>query len=92
MIEVLKRDKKTKECFQEHKIHHAIENAYKSIGKTIDEDVFKCALERMGIFDVEEDEEVLLNVEDIQDSIERCLLITILMWQYHFTIIDLHIS
>ena len=73
MIEVLKRDKKTKECFQEHKIHHAIENAYKSIGKTIDEDVFKCALERMGIFDVEEDEEVLLNVEDIQDSIERCL-------------------
>lgn len=73
MIEVLKRDKKTKECFQEHKIHHAIENAYISVGKTIDEDVFKCALERMGIFDVEEDEEVLLNVEDIQDSIERCL-------------------
>ena len=73
MIEVLKRDKKTKECFQEHKIHHAIENAYNSVGKTIDENVFKCALERMGIFDIEEDEEVLLNVEDIQDSIERCL-------------------
>ena len=38
MIEVLKRDKKTKECFQEHKIRHAIESAYLSVGKNIDEE------------------------------------------------------
>ena len=28
---VLKKDKRTKECFQEHKIKHAIEKAYKWI-------------------------------------------------------------
>ena len=72
MIEVLKRDKKTKECFQEHKIHHAIENAYLSVGKSIDEDVFECVLERLGVREIS-DENTLINVEDIQDGIEKCL-------------------
>lgn len=71
MIEVLKRDKKTKECFQEHKIHHAIESAYLSVGKNIDEDVFCCVIERLGVKCMSED--AVLNVEDIQDSIEKCL-------------------
>ena len=72
MIEVLKRDKKTKECFQEHKIHHAIESAYLSVGKSIDEDVFECVLERLGVREIS-DENTLINVEDIQDGIEKCL-------------------
>lgn len=73
MIEVLKRDKKTKECFQEHKIRHAIEKAYQSVGKEIDDGVLKCVFERIGIYDIDEDDEVLLKVEDIQDNIEKCL-------------------
>lgn len=72
MIEVLKRDKKTKECFQEHKIRHAIESAYLSVGKSIDEDVFECVLERLGVREIS-DENTLINVEDIQDGIEKCL-------------------
>ena len=72
MIEVLKRDKKTKECFQEHKIRHAIESAYLSVGKNIDEDVFECVLERLGVREIS-DENTLINVEDIQDGIEKCL-------------------
>ena len=71
MFEVLKRDKKTKECFQEHKIHHAIENAYLSVGKKIDEDVFECVLERLGVKDIPEG--TVIDVEDIQDGIEKCL-------------------
>ena len=38
MIEVLKRDKKTKECFQENKIHHAIESTYLTLNKENDKD------------------------------------------------------
>ena len=72
MIEVLKRDKKTKECFQEHKIRHAIESAYLSVGKNIDEDVFECVLERLGVREIS-NENTLINVEDIQDGIEKCL-------------------
>ena len=71
MIEVLKRDQKTKECFQEHKIHHAIESAYLSLDKKIDEDVFECVLERLGVKDMPEG--ALISVEDIQDGIEKCL-------------------
>lgn len=73
MLEVLKRDGKTKECFQEHKIHHAIEKAYLSVGKNIDEEVFECVLERLGIKELENNENFVLNVEDIQDGIEKCL-------------------
>lgn len=72
MIEVLKRDKKTKECFQEHKIRHAIESAYLSVGKSIDEDVLECVLERLGVREISDDN-TLINVEDIQDGIEKCL-------------------
>lgn len=68
---VLKRDKKTKECFQEHKIHHAIEQAYKSVGKEIDENVFECVIEGLGVRELSDD--TILNVEDIQDGIESCL-------------------
>lgn len=68
---VLKRDNKTKECFQEHKIHHAIESAYLSIGKQMNEKVFECAISRLGINEMSDDS--VLMVEDIQDSIEKCL-------------------
>ena len=75
MIEVLKRDKKTKECFQEHKIRHAIEKAYESVGKEIDDGVLKCVFERIGVNNAAaaDDDAILLNVEDIQDNIEKCL-------------------
>lgn len=66
---VLKRDKKTKECFQEHKIYHALEKAYKSVGKEIDTDVYNCVLSNINVTD----EASILNVEDIQDIIEKCL-------------------
>lgn len=68
---VLKRDKKTKECFQEHKIYHAVESAFHSVGKTLDDDVIKCVMERIGVGNCGED--TVLNVEDIQDAIEKCL-------------------
>ena len=71
MFQVLKRDKKTKECFQEHKIHHAIEKAYLSVGKEMDEDVFWCVMDSLGIGHLDDD--AVLNVEDIQDGIEKCL-------------------
>lgn len=71
MFQVLKRDKKTKECFQEHKIHHAIEKAYMSVGKEIDEDVFWCVMDTLGTDHLDDD--TVLNVEDIQDRIEKCL-------------------
>lgn len=71
MFQVLKRDKKTKEVFQENKVRKAIESAYRSIGKELDEDVLKCVFERLGVNKLNED--VGLNVEDIQDSIEKCL-------------------
>lgn len=71
MIEVLKRDKKTRECFQEHKIHHAIECAYLSVGKSIDEDVFKCVLERIGVNDMVDN--TTIYAEYIQNCIEQCL-------------------
>ena len=71
MIEVLKRDKKTKECFQKHKIHHAIESAYLSVGKKMDEEVFNCVMSQFP--EDASDGNMLINVEDIQDRIEKCL-------------------
>jgi ribonucleoside-triphosphate reductase len=71
MFQVLKRDKKTKEVFQEQKVRKAIESAYHSIGKELDEEVLKCVFDRLGVN--EQHEDVVLNVEDIQDSIEKCL-------------------
>lgn len=68
---VLKRDGKTKECFQEHKIHYAIEQAYKSVEKEIDEDVFDCVKFSLGIGDFSDDD--VVSVENIQDVIEDCL-------------------
>lgn len=69
---VLKRDKKTKECFQEHKIHHAIEKAYLSVGKDIDEEVFNCVIENIKKNE-ENSADLLIPVESIQDCIEKCL-------------------
>lgn len=66
---VLKRDKKTKECFQEHKIYHALEKAYKSVGKEINTDVYECVVSNIDTTD----DTAILNVEDIQDIIEKCL-------------------
>lgn len=71
MIEVLKRDKKTRECFQKHKIHHAIESAYLSVGKKMDEDAFNCVMSQFP--EDTSDGYLLINVEDIQDRIEKCL-------------------
>lgn len=68
MIEqVIKRDGKTTEFFQTSKIRNAIKNAYESVGKEFNEEVFQCVLSKM------EEYEDGVHVEQIQDDIESCL-------------------
>ena len=66
---VLKKDNKTKECFQEHKIRHAIEKAYKSLKREFDESVFEETLKVLGVDDSDTSESVI-SVYKIQDIIE----------------------
>ena len=66
---VLKKDNKTKECFQEHKIRHAIEKAYNSLHREFDEAVFKETLKVLGV-DVSDTSESVISVYEIQDVIE----------------------
>lgn len=70
-MKVLKRDRKTKEFFQKEKIFNAIEKAYCSAGKELDENVFSCVLERLNIDELTDED--TLEVEYIQDNIEKCL-------------------
>ena len=69
---VLKRDNKTKECFQEHKIEHVIKKAYESINKEYDEKVYNKVID----FLKNDDDETVLKVEYIQDTIEKILFNT----------------
>ena len=48
---VLKKDNKTRECFQEHKIRHSIEKAYKSLKRESDGTVFEETLKVLGNMD-----------------------------------------
>lgn len=66
---VLKKDKKTKECFQEHKIRHAISKAYKSLNREFDETLFRDVLKTLG-FDDSDTSESVISVFEIQDIIE----------------------
>ena len=63
---VLKKDNKTKECFQEHKIRHAIEKAYNSLNREFDESVFKETLKVLGVDDSDTSESVI-SVYEIQN-------------------------
>jgi ribonucleoside-triphosphate reductase len=69
---VLKKDNKTKECFQEHKIWHAIEKAYKSLNREFDESVFRETLKVLGVDDSDTSESVI-SVYEIQDVIENII-------------------
>ena len=69
---VLKKDNKTKECFQEHKIRHAIEKAYNSLNREFDESVFEETLKVLGVDDSDTSESVI-SVYDIQDAIENII-------------------
>lgn len=69
---VLKRDNKTKECFQEHKIEHVIRKAYESVNKEYDDNVYLNVLDSLK----SDDEEAVLKVEFIQDVIEDILFKT----------------
>ena len=69
---VLKKDKKTKECFQEHKIRNAIEKAYKQIGRDFDESLFLEVLQKLG-FDDSDTSESVISVFEITDIIENII-------------------
>lgn len=68
-MKVLKRDG-TIDIFQIGKIEKALENAFKSCGyETYDEDVIKCVKQN---YDTNLD--IVVGVEDIQDTVENCLM------------------
>lgn len=68
-MKVKKRDN-TVELFQFSKIENAINKAFQSCGyDTVDEEVLNCVKET---YDENNDE--IVNVEDIQDTIEMCLM------------------
>lgn len=69
---VLKKDRRTKECFQEHKIKHAIEKAYKSINREFDETLFDETLKVLGVDDSDASDKVI-SVFEIQDVIENII-------------------
>ena len=69
---VLKKDNKTRECFQEHKIRHSIEKAYKSLKREFDETVFEETLKVLGV-DGDLDSDSIISVYEIQDVIENIL-------------------
>lgn len=67
-MRVIKRDK-TKELFQFQKIENAIKKAFDSVNAAGFEDVIDCMRSK---YDEKTDKDV--DVEDIQNSIERCLM------------------
>lgn len=67
-MQVIKRDK-TQELFQIEKIERAVTKAFESLGKPIDKGVIDCI---KSIYNVDSDD--VVNVEDIQDSVEKCLM------------------
>lgn len=68
-MKVLKRDG-TIDIFQIGKIEKALENAFKSCGyETYNEDVIKCVKQN---YDTNMD--IVVGVEDIQDTVENCLM------------------
>ena len=69
---VLKKDKRTKECFQEHKIKHAIEKAYNQINRPFDESIFQETLKRLG-FDDSDNSESVISVFEITEIIENII-------------------
>lgn len=69
---VLKKDKRTKECFQEHKIRHAISKAYKSLNREFDESVFTETLQKLGVDDSDTSDNVI-SVFEIQNIIENII-------------------
>lgn len=69
---VLKKDKKTKECFQEHKIRHAIAKAYKSLNREFDESIFTETLQTLG-FDDSDTTDRVISVFEITDIIENII-------------------
>lgn len=70
-MRVIKRDKSIEE-FQWHKVQHAIEEAFKSCDYSIvPDDILKCMQSK---YDTNCDDTV--DVEDIQDDIEDCLMET----------------
>lgn len=70
-MRVIKRDKSIEE-FQWHKVQHAIEEAFKSCDySTVPDDILNCMQSK---YDTNCDDTV--DVEDIQDDIEDCLMET----------------
>lgn len=67
-MKVLKRDK-TQELFHIEKVRKAVGKAFESCGKPIDEDVIECV---RATYDENSDD--VVNVEDIQDTVEKCLM------------------
>lgn len=67
-MRVIKRDK-TKEVFQFSKIENAITKAFESVGETVSKDVIDCMKSKY-----DKDLDVEIDVEDIQDEIEECLM------------------
>jgi ribonucleoside-triphosphate reductase (formate) len=67
-MQVIKRDK-TKEPFQISKIENAIEKAFKSCNKETNTSVIECIISK---YNIDSDDEI--NVEDIQDDVENCLM------------------
>ena len=67
-MRVIKRDK-TLEVFQFSKIENAITKAFESVGQTVSEDVINCMREKY-----DENSNADIDVENIQDEIEECLM------------------
>ena len=67
-MRVIKRDKTT-EIFQFSKIENAISKAFESVGEQVSDDVISCMREKY-----DEKLDIDVNVEDIQDEIEECLM------------------
>lgn len=68
MLKVLKRDK-TVELFQKNKIERAVRLAFESCGKEFDKSVTDCVESNYKL-----DDDDVVDVESIQDTIENCLM------------------
>lgn len=68
MLKVLKRDK-TVELFQKSKIERAVRLAFESCGKEFDKSVTDCIESNYKL-----DDNDVIDVESIQDTIENCLM------------------
>ncbi|MCD8208306.1 MAG: hypothetical protein LUD72_10250 [Bacteroidales bacterium] len=68
-MKIKKRDK-TVELFSEEKVHNAIAKAFEARGREFDPKVLKCVLGRLDL----KNDEAVVDVEEIQDIIEECLM------------------